>query len=90
MSFNSRIKTALANPKLALALDGNYNRWRERRTASFAALPHADDVRDRARAIRIEALTHLDRYLIQFESQCESEWRRCALGEGCRRSESNC
>ncbi|MBI5350847.1 MAG: (Fe-S)-binding protein, partial [Chloroflexi bacterium] len=49
MSFNSRIKTALANPKLRLALDGNYTRWRERRTASFAALPHADDVRDRAR-----------------------------------------
>ena len=72
MSFNSRIKTALANPKLALALDGNYNRWRERRTASFAALPQPDDVRDRARAIRIEALTHLDRYLIQFESQVKA------------------
>ena len=72
MSFNSRIKSALANPKLALALDGNYTRWRERRTASFAALPHADDVRDRARAIRVEALTHLDHYLIQFESQVKA------------------
>ncbi|MBI4631225.1 MAG: iron-sulfur cluster-binding protein [Chloroflexi bacterium] len=72
MSFNSRIKTALANPKLRLALDGNYTRWRERRTASFAALPHADDVRDHARAIRVEALTHLDHYLLQLESNVKA------------------
>jgi L-lactate dehydrogenase complex protein LldF len=72
MSFTSRIHTALANPNLHLALDGNYTRWRERRTASFAALPHADDVRDRARVIRIEALTHLDHYLIQLESNVKA------------------
>ncbi len=72
-SFSSRIQTALKNPKLRLALDGNYTRWRERRTASFAALPHADDVRDRARAIRIEALTHLDRYLLQLEANVKAK-----------------
>ena len=72
LSFKSRIRTALANPKLHLALDGNYNRWRERRTASFATLPHADDVRDRARAIRVEALTHLDHYLLQLESNVKA------------------
>ena len=72
MSFPSRIRAALANPKLRLALDGNYTRWRERRTASFAALPHADDVRDLARAIRLEALTHLDHYLLQLESNVKA------------------
>jgi L-lactate dehydrogenase complex protein LldF len=72
MSFPSRIRAALANPKLRLALDGNYTRWRERRTASFAALPHADGVRDRARAIRLEALTHLDHYLLQLESNVKA------------------
>jgi len=71
-SFSSRIHTALKNPKLRLALDGNYTRWRERRTASFAALPQPDDVRDRARAIRIEALTHLDQYLVQLEANVKA------------------
>ncbi len=68
MSFPSRIASALADPNLQLALDGNFERSRLKRASAMGALPDAELVRDRARAIRIEALSHLDTYLLQLES----------------------
>src|SRR3972149_1136 len=67
-SFPSRIASALADPNLQLALDGNFERSRLKRIDAMGALPDAELVRDRARAIRIEALSHLDTYLLQLEA----------------------
>jgi len=69
VTFHDRIESAISNENLQRALDGNFERSQRRRTAAMAALPQAETVRDRARAIRIETLTHLDQYLLQFEEQ---------------------
>ena len=71
-SFPSRIASALADPNLQLALDGNFERSRLKRASAMDALPHAELVRDRARAIRIEALSHLDTYLLQLEAAVQA------------------
>ncbi|MEK7277851.1 MAG: LutB/LldF family L-lactate oxidation iron-sulfur protein [Chloroflexota bacterium] len=71
-SFPSRIASALADPNLQLALDGNFERSRLKRASAMDALPDADAVRDRARAIRIEALSHLDTYLLQLEAAVQA------------------
>lgn len=65
-SLHARIHAALADPTLQLALDRNADRRRAGRAQAFASLPHAEAVRDRARAIRLEAIAHLDRYLEQL------------------------
>ena len=72
MSFQTRIDKALHNETLQIALDRNAERRIAGRNAAFDSLPNAEDVRDRGRAIRIEALSHLDRYLDQFASQVEA------------------
>ncbi|MBI3241748.1 MAG: iron-sulfur cluster-binding protein [Chloroflexi bacterium] len=72
MSFSSRITTALADSNLQVALDGNFERSRTQRMNAMAALPNADLVRDRARAIRIEALSRLDTYLLQLEAAVQA------------------
>ena len=69
VTFHDRIESALSNENLQRALDGNFERSHVSRTAAMVALPHAEMVRDRARAIRIETLSHLDQYLLQFEEQ---------------------
>src|SRR5579859_364102 len=72
MSFQTRIDTALHNDILQIALDRNANRRIAGRNLAFENLPDAEAVRDRGRAIRIEALAHLDRYLEQFADQVEA------------------
>ena len=69
VTFYDRIESALSNENLQRALDGNFERSLVSRTAAMDALPQAEAVRDRARAIRIETLSHLDQYLLQFEEQ---------------------
>ena len=69
MTLNTRIELALHNPHLQRALDANYTRSQEKRNISMGALPDSDLVRDRARAIRLEALRNLDQYLVQLETQ---------------------
>jgi L-lactate dehydrogenase complex protein LldF len=71
MTFQQRITQALGNPTLQLALDRNAERRVAGRNQRFAELPDAEAVRDRGRAIRIETLSHLDRYLEQFAANVE-------------------
>lgn len=71
-TFKQRINTALADSNLQAALDGNFERSGIQRTVALASLPNADLVRDRARAIRIEALSHLDTYLLQLEAAVQA------------------
>jgi L-lactate dehydrogenase complex protein LldF len=70
--FSERITRALNNPTLQLALDRNAERRIAGRNQRFAELPEAEAVRDRGRAIRLEALSHLDCYLEQFTANVES------------------
>jgi L-lactate dehydrogenase complex protein LldF len=72
MTFQTRITKALNNPTLQIALDRNSERRITGRNAVFATLPDAEVVRDRGRAIRIEALSHLDQYLDQFATNVEA------------------
>jgi L-lactate dehydrogenase complex protein LldF len=66
VTFQTRIDKALHNETLQIALDRNAERRIAGRNLAFDSLPDAEAVRDRGRAIRIEALAHLDRYLEQF------------------------
>lgn len=68
-TFQTRIRAALGDANLQRALDGNFTRARESLAEAMDTLPHANATRDRARAIRIEALAHLDQYLLQLEEQ---------------------
>src|SRR5258707_13852721 len=72
MSFQARIDKALHNDTLQIALDRNAERRIAGRDQAFASLPDAEIVRDRGRAIRIETLAHLDRYLEQFAGNVEA------------------
>lgn len=72
MTFQTRITKALHNETLQIALDRNAERRISGRNVAFASLPDAEAVRDRGRAIRIEALSHLDRYLEQFATNVEA------------------
>ena len=76
MTFQQRITQALGNPTLQLALDRNAERRVAGRNQRFAELPDAEAVRDRGRAIRIETLSHLDRYLEQFAANVEKHGGR--------------
>ncbi len=70
-AFHDRIVSALHNPILQLALDRNAERRLIGRNTAFAGLPHAEAVRDQGRAIRLDVLQHLDRYLEQFADNVE-------------------
>lgn len=88
LTFHERIETALSNPILQLALDRNAARRIPARNQSFAELPHAEAVRDRGRAIRIETLSRLDHYLTQFAENVERNGGRvhwAATAEDARR-----
>ena len=71
MNLPTRITAALRNPILQAALDRNAERRRQGRDRAFAELSAAEAVRDRARAVRLETLAHLDRYLEQFVDNFE-------------------
>ena len=72
MTFQARIDKALHNETLQIALDRNAERRIAGRNEVFADLPDAELVRDRGRAIRIDTLAHLDRYLEQFVANVEA------------------
>ncbi|MGQ0604662.1 MAG: lactate utilization protein B [Anaerolineales bacterium] len=71
LNFHDRIETSLNNEFLQVALDRNHERRIVGRNQRFAELPDAEAVRDRGRAIRIETLSQLDRYLEQFADNVE-------------------
>jgi L-lactate dehydrogenase complex protein LldF len=64
--FRERIRTALANPTLQLALDANAERRVNARVNALATLPNWREKRQQAHAIRAEVIEHLDEYLEQF------------------------
>jgi len=64
--FRRRVRAAITNTSLQVALDRNAERrmiaWRE----TFASLPDVEDLRVRAREVRQHTLENLDHYLERF------------------------
>lgn len=70
--FAENARRALADSQLRSALDRAMSVFGDRRGASVAELPHWQELRDHARAIKDEVLLHLDRYLDEFADRAES------------------
>ena len=71
--FYQKIQTALADPDLQAALDGNAERRISARQQAIASLPEDLQVmRQRAHAVRAETINHLDQYLEQFIAKAQS------------------
>jgi L-lactate dehydrogenase complex protein LldF len=65
--FHEQIRTALDNPVLQSALDGNAERRLKALNQAFASLPEGREIlRQRAHAVRADTIANLDRYLDQF------------------------
>ncbi len=71
-SFHTHIQGALANPVLQDALDGNAQRRILGRLQALATLDDPQAMRQRAHAVRAEAISNLDRYLDQFTAQAQA------------------
>src|SRR5215207_4331828 len=65
-AFRERIRVALANEPLQVALDANAERRVTGRIAAFASLPDWRERRQQAHAVRAEVIEHLEEYLEQF------------------------
>ena len=63
---------ALIGTHEADAVDHGVRNFLELRAKSVAELPALDDLRDRARAIRLHSLRHLDRLLAHFADQLQA------------------
>jgi len=70
--FADNAHEALADPQLQSALTGLAAVSRERRRLVLASTNDWESLRDRARAIKDEALSHLDRYLADFADHAEA------------------
>lgn len=65
--FKARIRSALEDTNLQIALDNNSRRRREGRLLTYSSLPEDVQVmRQRAREVRAEVIANLDRYLEEF------------------------
>ena len=71
-TFGENAKAALADTHLRGALKNATSLFGERRKAAAASLPNWEALRTQARAIKDEALSHLDRYLEEFARNAES------------------
>ena len=72
-AFHSHIRSALANPGLQSALDGNAERRLQARLQGYTSLPEELQVlRRRAHDVRAETIANLDHYLDQFISRAEA------------------
>jgi L-lactate dehydrogenase complex protein LldF len=71
-TFRENAKAALADTQLRGALKNATSLFGERRKAAAASLPNWDALRTQARAIKDEALSHLDRYLEEFVRNAET------------------
>jgi L-lactate dehydrogenase complex protein LldF len=71
-TFRENAKAALADVHLRGALKNATSLFGERRKEAAAGLPNWEDLRNQARAIKDEALLHLDRYLEEFVRNAES------------------
>ncbi len=73
ITFYDRVEDALQNTQARGAFDRATKRFTTLRATAFTSLPaDGDTTRDRARAIRAETLSHLDRYLAQFAEAVEA------------------
>ncbi len=71
-SFYERVEKALADDQLRRALaTGTYNLV-SKRAAAMHELPHAEQIRDRARQVRAHTLGQLDTYLARFADRVEA------------------
>lgn len=71
--FHEQIRTALENPVLQLALDGNAERRLNALSQAFATLPEGrDSLRRRAHAVRAHTIANLDHYLNQFIANAQA------------------
>ena len=64
--FHSHIRASLADVNLQSALDANAERRTKVRQNAFASLANPQELRARARLVRMEVIAHLDSYLVQF------------------------
>jgi L-lactate dehydrogenase complex protein LldF len=71
-TFRENARAALADVHLRGALKNATSLFGERRREAAASLPNWEELRSRARAIKDEALLHLDRYLEEFVRNAES------------------
>src|SRR4030095_4907033 len=71
-TFKENAKAALADVQLRGALKNATSLFGERRKQAAASLPNWEELRTHARAIKDEALLHLDRYLKEFVRNAES------------------
>ena len=70
-NFGENAKAALADTHLRGALKNATSLFGERRNEAAASLPNWEALRTQARAIKDEALSHLDRYLEEFARNAE-------------------
>src|ERR1043165_393363 len=70
--FRENAKAALADTHLRGALKNATSLFGERRKEAAASLPNWEALRTQARAIKDEALSHLDRYLKEFVENAET------------------
>ena len=61
--FRKRIRASLENETLQIALDNNSERRLRGRALAFESIPDWRERRQRAHAIRADAIEHLDDYL---------------------------
>jgi L-lactate dehydrogenase complex protein LldF len=72
VTFYERVEDALANDYQRGAFDRASSRFQALRRNALDALPAAEDIRDRARAIRAHTIGKLDVYLAQFADAVEA------------------
>nr|MDQ3007758.1 lactate utilization protein [Chloroflexota bacterium] len=72
IEFRARIRKAIANPSLQVALDANAERRVKGRVSALETLPNWRERRQQAHSIRADVIEHLDTYLDQFIVSAES------------------
>jgi L-lactate dehydrogenase complex protein LldF len=65
-AFRQRILESINNENLQIALDNNTERRLKGRALAFQSIPDWRERRQRAHAIRVDVIDHLDKYLEQF------------------------
>ena len=72
LSFDARVRDALADPLLKVAIDRTTGNARAKRAAAMAAWPGFSAARELGRDIKDHVIAHLDHYLVQFERNARS------------------
>jgi len=66
-AFDARVRAALGNPLLKVAIDRTTGTARTKRAAAMAAWPEFAEARLLGRDIKDHVVAHLDHYLVEFE-----------------------